>query len=147
MSSNIKYQVQEEGDPEVLVPGALYRMDVDLADRVECVSLHTIAPRRKSKPTRMIPRSPQAIPGCLHAPTQFPHRILFENLHQLENNHLQEKLLLMRISVSHKLKKMQGRMDGLEPEQRTDEAAATVFREVLGHRPAIDLNMHRDSER
>ncbi|XP_042972229.1 uncharacterized protein LOC122304190 [Carya illinoinensis] len=32
-------------------------------------------------------------------------------------------------------KEMQGRLDGLEPEQRNDEAAATVFREVLGHRP------------
>ncbi|XP_041020384.1 probable acyl-[acyl-carrier-protein]--UDP-N-acetylglucosamine O-acyltransferase, mitochondrial [Juglans microcarpa x Juglans regia] len=30
---------------------------------------------------------------------------------------------------------MQGRLDGLGPEQRGDEAAATVFREVLGHRP------------
>ena len=30
---------------------------------------------------------------------------------------------------------MQGRLDGLGPEQRSDEAAATVFREVLGHRP------------
>ncbi|RWR85109.1 hypothetical protein CKAN_01395500 [Cinnamomum micranthum f. kanehirae] len=72
-------------------------MDVDLADRVERVSLHTIVPRRKSKPTQMIPRSPQASLRCLHAPTQFPHRILFEN------PRLQEKLLLMRISVSHKL--------------------------------------------
>ncbi|XP_042990753.1 uncharacterized protein LOC122317798 [Carya illinoinensis] len=27
------------------------------------------------------------------------------------------------------------KMDGLEPEQRNDEAAASVFREVLGHRP------------
>lgn len=26
-------------------------------------------------------------------------------------------------------------MDGLEPEQRTDEATISVFREVLGHRP------------
>ncbi|KAF5447889.1 hypothetical protein F2P56_033406 [Juglans regia] len=32
-------------------------------------------------------------------------------------------------------KEMQGRLDGLGPEQRSDEAAATVFREVLGHRP------------
>ncbi|XP_042969119.1 uncharacterized protein LOC122301810 [Carya illinoinensis] len=32
-------------------------------------------------------------------------------------------------------KEMQGRLDGLEPEQRCDEAAASVFREVLGHRP------------
>ncbi|XP_042975470.1 uncharacterized protein LOC122306951 [Carya illinoinensis] len=32
-------------------------------------------------------------------------------------------------------KEMTGRLDGLEPEQRNDEAAATVFREVLGHRP------------
>ena len=30
---------------------------------------------------------------------------------------------------------MQCRLDGLGPEQRSDEAAATVFREVLGHRP------------
>ena len=30
---------------------------------------------------------------------------------------------------------MQGRLDGLEPEQRCGEAAASVFREVLGHRP------------
>ncbi|XP_041007910.1 uncharacterized protein LOC121265872 [Juglans microcarpa x Juglans regia] len=32
-------------------------------------------------------------------------------------------------------KEMQGRLDGLGPEQRSDEAAATIFREVLGHRP------------
>ncbi|XP_035540948.1 uncharacterized protein LOC108989616 [Juglans regia] len=32
-------------------------------------------------------------------------------------------------------KEMVGKMDGLEPEQRTDEAAASVFREVLGQRP------------
>ncbi|XP_042958209.1 uncharacterized protein LOC122293818 [Carya illinoinensis] len=32
-------------------------------------------------------------------------------------------------------KEMQGRLDGLEPEERSGEAAATVFREVLGHRP------------
>ncbi|XP_040998793.1 uncharacterized protein LOC121244686 [Juglans microcarpa x Juglans regia] len=32
-------------------------------------------------------------------------------------------------------KEMIGKMDGLAPEQRTDEAAASVFREVLGQRP------------
>lgn len=32
-------------------------------------------------------------------------------------------------------KRMQSRLDVLEPEQRTDEVASTVFREVLGHRP------------
>ncbi|KAF5442606.1 hypothetical protein F2P56_035246 [Juglans regia] len=32
-------------------------------------------------------------------------------------------------------KEMQGRLDGLGPEERSDEAATTVFREVLGHRP------------
>ncbi|XP_035541712.1 uncharacterized protein LOC118344701 [Juglans regia] len=32
-------------------------------------------------------------------------------------------------------KEMQGRLDGLGPEQRSDEAVATVFREALGHRP------------
>lgn len=41
----------------------------------------------------------------------------------------------MTADTEETYKKMQGRMDGLEPEQRTDEAAATVFREVLGHRP------------
>ncbi|KAG7942473.1 hypothetical protein I3843_16G104500 [Carya illinoinensis] len=30
---------------------------------------------------------------------------------------------------------MVGKLDSLVPEQRTDEAAAGVFREVLGHRP------------
>ncbi|XP_040998229.1 uncharacterized protein LOC121244254 [Juglans microcarpa x Juglans regia] len=32
-------------------------------------------------------------------------------------------------------KQMVDKMEGMEPEQRTDEAAASVFREVLGHRP------------
>ncbi|KAF5452106.1 hypothetical protein F2P56_027139 [Juglans regia] len=32
-------------------------------------------------------------------------------------------------------KEMVGKMDGLEPEQCTDEAAVSVFREVLGQRP------------
>ncbi|XP_040994360.1 uncharacterized protein LOC121240904 [Juglans microcarpa x Juglans regia] len=31
-------------------------------------------------------------------------------------------------------KKMVGKLDDLEPERRTDEAAANVFREVFGHR-------------
>lgn len=30
---------------------------------------------------------------------------------------------------------MQGRLDGLGPEERNDEAAVSIFREVLGHRP------------
>ncbi|KAF5481746.1 hypothetical protein F2P56_002375 [Juglans regia] len=32
-------------------------------------------------------------------------------------------------------KQMVEKMEGMEPEQRTEEAAASVFREVLGHRP------------
>ncbi|XP_041025145.1 uncharacterized protein LOC121265544 [Juglans microcarpa x Juglans regia] len=32
-------------------------------------------------------------------------------------------------------KKMVSKLDDIEPEQRTDKAAASVFREILGHRP------------
>ncbi|XP_040997679.1 uncharacterized protein LOC121243625 [Juglans microcarpa x Juglans regia] len=32
-------------------------------------------------------------------------------------------------------KQMVDKMEGMEPEQRTEEAAASVFRELLGHRP------------
>ncbi|XP_042985669.1 uncharacterized protein LOC122314255 [Carya illinoinensis] len=54
-------------------------------------------------------------------------------------------------------KEMVERLDGLEPEQRTNEAAATVFREVLGSRPGYsrglgemvipDSTRQRDRER
>ncbi|XP_042974305.1 uncharacterized protein LOC122305925 [Carya illinoinensis] len=38
-------------------------------------------------------------------------------------------------------KEMVERLDGLEPEQRTNEAAATVFREVLGSRPGYSRGL------
>lgn len=38
-------------------------------------------------------------------------------------------------SAEETYKRMQSRLDVLELEQHTDEAASTVFREVLGHRP------------
>ncbi|RWR97869.1 protein CHUP1, chloroplastic-like protein [Cinnamomum micranthum f. kanehirae] len=95
-------QVHEaEGASEVLVPVASYRTHIEPVDHVEHVSLHTTVPRRLMiKEARMTPHNPQVSPGSLHASTQFPHRLLFGNPHQLENNHLPENLqAVMKILV------------------------------------------------
>ncbi|RWR97867.1 nuclear pore complex protein NUP205 [Cinnamomum micranthum f. kanehirae] len=106
MQVNDWEQVHEaEGASELLVPVASYRTHIEPADHVEHVSLHTTVPRRPMiKEARMTPHNPQVSPGSLHASTQFPHRLLFGNPHQLENNHLLENLqAVMKILVYHKL--------------------------------------------
>ncbi|KAG6722725.1 hypothetical protein I3842_03G174300 [Carya illinoinensis] len=44
-------------------------------------------------------------------------------------------------ATEDKYKDMVGKLDNLEPEQRTDETAAGVFREVLGHRPGYSRGL------
>ncbi|XP_041025373.1 uncharacterized protein LOC121265768 [Juglans microcarpa x Juglans regia] len=56
-----------------------------------------------------------------------------ENRNRQTVNHTTGRKSFVR--MLEEKKEMIGKMDGLAPEQRTDEAAASVFREVLGQRP------------